>query len=605
MSVMTKVEARRESREDQVILATLAQAGEDVSRERLYLGSLAMSWGTNTAAIVAITKHQSRGHGPGITKDKVELLAELEQAQALVELSAAVVELSVTFPGLNLPSLQYLLVISQSQLLLTQCILPCTHPPTTPRVQESYLRDVEFGISLVGLLEVAKATVPSLTLQTLIELLREANVFFWPLARVSRYQMCRERDGEVPGITQQGSLQEGVSLVTKNKKKKEKTLEVKMPGSPRISLVGIQTPTVLCLKNDQIRKRVCDLMSSNTEPEVKMKKQSLPVKPGDISIRKESAKLIPIADIHAKIPQCQSKYTYYGNHDQILDSEDAEKEEDPLLYDDTGSLIMSERQSNIFNRIVNTVGTSQNNWQYCCQIFFTKFYNFVPTGSVKYEKDVLELYLKLQYFCKLKKNFLTNSYSNEELNKIRILLKYFWGNSTVICNHFSQRSHESVCKEMEKLQKMPQIFNCFLVSLRIIPTNLVKIEEKLLEHLQDEICALVAGDKTTVYLLPCSHSSIVCPHRSFPRVEEVSYHCNFNESILENEKLVSFLISVSESRLPGPQTRQYCGESLGSLVRNRKENVFRLPRKTLFKLNGMKRLRDAGFKMDTTDGLSV
>merc|ERR1712059_53051 len=112
---------------------------------------------------------------------------------------------------------------------------------------------------------------------------------------------------------------------------------------------GIQTPTVLCLKNDQNRKRSSDLANIKNEEEVKVKKEIVPVKSGDIFIRKETEKIIPIADIHARISQCESKYTYYGTHDQILDLKDAEQEEEPLLYDDTGSLLMSERQTNIFN----------------------------------------------------------------------------------------------------------------------------------------------------------------------------------------------------------------------------------------------------------------
>ena len=74
------------------------------------------------------------------------------------------------------------------------------------------------------------------------------------------------------------------------------------------------------------------------------------VKKGNLVVRKVTEKIIPIADIHARIPQCETKYTYYGTHDHILDDDEAGKEDEPLLYDDTGQLNLSQRQQEVLNR---------------------------------------------------------------------------------------------------------------------------------------------------------------------------------------------------------------------------------------------------------------
>ena len=323
------------------------------------------------------------------------------------------------------------------------------------------------------------------------------------------------------------------------------------------------------------------------------------VKKGNLVVRKVTEKIIPIADIHARIPQCETKYTYYGTHDHILDDDEAGKEDEPLLYDDTGQLNLSQRQQEVLNRLVATIGTGTNNWSYCCWIFFKKFHKFVPTGRTRYEKDVLEVYLKMQYFGSLKKVQRTNDFSREELNQIRILLKYFWGNSTVICNHFARRSYESVCKEMERMQRRSRLEDCFVISLRVRPLRLESTKEKLLEHLQEELSVLVVGDVGELYLLPCLHSSIVCPHRTFPKLPEIEFHCDFEaaERGEEQERFVSFLMAAANVQLSSVLARAFNGPSLASLIASHQKNLFRLPCNTLFRLNGAKRLRDAGFKM--------
>jgi len=522
---------------------------------------------------------------------------------------SVVIQLSVSFPGLNLACLNYLLAISTSFLLLVKCrSSPCTHPSGTVGLQVEHDRDAEFGVSISALFDIVASHLPSITLPHLSDLLRAANVFFWPLASVDQERLCM-----APTALAAASKPETPADVVRL----EKTGRRKMRGGKSgvlssgtgISLVGLHTPTVLWRSNLQARKRKLDIdqiatTELRTADQASTLESSNSGKTGNLLIRKVTEKMIPIADIHARIPQCETKYTYYGTHDHILDDDEAGKEEEPLLYDDTGRIKLSTRQQEVFNRLVATIGTGTNNWSYCCWIFFKKFHNFVPTGRTRYEKDVLEVYLKMQYFGSLKKVLRTNEFSREELNQIRILLKYFWGNSTVICNHFARRSHESVCKVMERMQRRSRLEECFVISVRVRPLRLQATEEKLLEQLQEEVSVLVAGDLGELYLLPCLHSSIVCPHRTFPRLPEITFHCDFEAAGREEdfdgeeqERFMSFLMEAANVQLSSVLARAYHGPTLSSLIRTHQRNLFRLPCNTLFRLNGAKRLRDAGFKM--------
>ena len=600
----------REQREDSVILEALAESTSSLSENssslaespsslaettssvgprcrRQYLRALEKVWKAGPGALEAMARHMD------ISQEEVKALLQEEENREQDE--AVVVELTVSFPGLNLPSLTYLLCVSLPSLLLTQCCPPCPHPSGLPTLRENHCREAQFGVSLSSLLEVCRASLPSLRLPHLTSLLREARVYFWPLARVSRALGMEPSRGE-----QSEGSQGEVRLVRGeggSRRRRVKGVRLGVGGSARISLVGLATPTVL-----STRKRGRDVEGVRTVDSLdKGEREEGPAaRPGDISIRKVTEALIPIADIHARIPHCSSKYSYYGSHSQILDPGEGEQCGEPLLYDSSGQLSLSEEQQLVLARLGATIGTGQNSWQYCCQVFFRKYPNFQPTGGTRFDKDVLEVYLKMQYFATLKKSLLTTRFSKDELSSIRILLKYFWANSTVICNHFSRRSHESVCKEMEKLQKLPQATDGFLVSLRLLPLHLAS-QEKELEQLQEEVWVLLLGDSREVHLLPCSHSSIVCPHRTFSHIQEVTFTFDLEAAVRGEEegRFRDFLLDTAEREAQG-EGREYRGESLGCLVARRREELYRLPGRTLAKLNGMKRLRDAGFK---TEGL--
>ena len=72
---------------------------------------------------------------------------------------------------------------------------------------------------------------------------------------------------------------------------------------------------------------VIDLVSDSDEPD-----------PISLEVRRESIDThIPIEEIHKNIPNCESKYPYYGTHDNILEGDDTEAEDVPLFYDETGT----------------------------------------------------------------------------------------------------------------------------------------------------------------------------------------------------------------------------------------------------------------------------
>ena len=586
---MSGVETKeaKELREDSAILATLRQVRAEEPSEQKFAGALYRCWGQNAKTTTALSAHLSR------SGEEVDaMLAGLDPGYLGLN---AVVELTVTFPGLNLASLRYIVVVSFSHVSISPCQSSCEHPDGATKLVEEHHRDAEFGINLAGLHAAIATSLPNVDIMHLSELLRASNVFFWPLVRVLPGRLVMEKV-QVGGAAPAGD--EAIRLVTSAKRRKLRG-KGSMEGAGGISLVGLKTPTVLW-RHQQTRRRKLQMDRGSCQAELRtadnVDSPEL-VRTNDVSIKKVMEKVIPIADIHARIPHCETKYTYYGTHDHIMKEEETGQEEEPLLYTDSGELQLSPNQLDVLHRLVATIGTSPNNWTYCCWIFFKKFHNFVATGTNKYEADVLEVYLKIQYFAILKKRLPLCPYSRGELEQIRILLKYFWANSTVICNHFGNRSPESVCKEMERLQKGPRLEGCFLVSLRIRPVELAGTEECLLEHLQQELSVLVAGTAEELHLLPCSHSSIVCPHRTFHRIPELLFHCDFDRAAEEEAAFQSFLLETANSQLPSIVTRRYSGPSLAAMVAARARDLYRLPCSTLFRLNGAKRLRDAGFKM--------
>ena len=595
--------AEQERREDYVILEALAaqtvRDGGEHQPWRKFAVALLRCWGNEETVLPTIALHLAS------TTEEVEHLVKMGEVRE--EEDSVVIQLSVNFPGLNLACLNYLVTISTSWLHLVQChSSPCSHPTGTVQLQVEYDREAEFGVNTAALFDIVATHLPSITLPLLSDLLRAAHVFFWPLATVDQARLWMEPTAPL-AASKPETPSEVVRLEKAGRRKmRAGKIVVNNSNSTGISLVGLHTPTLLWRGgNQQARKRKLDIDQIATT-EVRTADQTSTLesnnigKTGNLLIRKVTEeKMIPIADIHARIPQCETKYTYYGTHDHILDDDEAGKEEEPLFYDDTGKLNLSQRQQEVLNRLVATIGTGTNNWSYCCWIFFKKFHNFVPTGRTRYEKDVLEVYLKMQYFGSLKKVLRTNEFSKDELNQIRILLKYFWGNSTVICNHFGRRSHESVCKEMERMQRRSRLEECFIISIRIRPLQLQGSEEKLLEQLQEEVSLLVAGDVGQLYLLPCLHSSIVCPHRTFSRLPEITFHCDFEVATKgeEQERFMSFLMTAANVQLSSVLARAFHGPTLANLIKTHQRNLFRLPCNTLFRLNGAKRLRDAGFKM--------
>ena len=68
-------------------------------------------------------------------------------------------------------------------------------------------------------------------------------------------------------------------------------------------------------------------------------------------------------------------------------------------------------------------------------------------------------------------------------------------------------------------------------------------------------------------------------------------------SVYSAEAIFLFLMAAANVQLSSVLARAFNGPSLASLIASHQKNLFRLPCNTLFRLNGAKRLRDAGFKM--------
>ena len=593
-----------------------------VPKETLFLQALSKVWGKEMKALEAMTPHVASKE---LSSIQSSLKEGLDPENMFSHHSSAIIEIMVHFPGLNIVNQHYLACVSRSYFLISQCKtgLSCLHYQwfkSDARVEENYQIDSEFGISIQALYESSQSRVQDLTLPGLKAMLRSANVFFWPMSR-----MDPDNFSMVPAAsTIPPVLQAQTEKISPEKfvehKVEDKRIKLESVANQKISLVGLFKKSPLTVSrvgsdtsagNSTITKRkrivtnmeggtvfkknkveVIDLVTDTEEPD-----------PISLEVRRDSIDThIPIEDIHKNIPNCESKYPYYGTHDNILEDDDAEAEDVPLFYDDTGTFQLSTKQREIFNRIVKTIGTSPNNWKYCCQIFFRKFDKFIPMGQKTFEKDVLEVYLKMQYFASLKKSLKTVPFSNDELKQLKILSQSFWGNSNVVCNHFSDRSNESICKELDRIQKttdsrMKQ--NSIVISLRIIPNELKTVKEKRLVNLQREISCLICGDESALYILACNNSSIICPHRTWQKIPEVSYYCDFrNIDQEENKRFENFLQHQTSTPPLSCNILQhipYKSSSLSRLVQTGLKNVFTLPEQTLVKLNGMKRIKDANF----------
>ena len=178
--------AEQERREDCVILEALAAQvktfGADeggVNPRQLFAAALAHCWGEEEEALQVIALHLAT------TRDEVVKLIKEGEVDQLDD--SVVIELTINFPGLNLPRLNYVLAISTSWLLLVQCLnSPCNHPPGhTSQLLVEYDRDAEFGFSISPLFDIVSAALPSVTMPILSNLLRTAHIFFWPLAKVN------------------------------------------------------------------------------------------------------------------------------------------------------------------------------------------------------------------------------------------------------------------------------------------------------------------------------------------------------------------------------------------------------------------------------------
>eukprot|EP00092_Neocalanus_flemingeri_P018405 GFUD01019919.1.p1 GENE.GFUD01019919.1~~GFUD01019919.1.p1 ORF type:complete len:635 (+),score=119.44 GFUD01019919.1:66-1970(+) len=592
-----------------------------VPKETLFLLALSKVWGKEDTSVEAVTLHISSKDSETI---KTILQEGIDPDNTFSNHSFAVIEIMVHFPGLNIVNQHYLACISKSYFLISKCKtgLHCLHYQWFKshfRVEENYEMDSEFGIPIQALFDVAQSRIQDLTLFGLKTMLRNTNVFFWPMSRMDSDNFCMmPASSTIPPVLQAQAEKMSPEKFVKNRE--EKKIHLESVANQKISLVGLfkkPSLTISKVSSNSVnpvssiltkRKRVV----SNIDGGTVFKKNKIEVidlvtdseepEPISLEVRTDSMDIhIPIEDIHKNIPNCESKYPYYGTHDNILEDDQSEVLDVPLFYEDTGTFQLSSKQKEILNRIVKTIGTSPNNWKYCCQVFFKKFNKFIPTGKKTFEKDVLEVYLKMQYFASQRKNLKTVPYSKDELKQLKMLSKTFWGNSTVICNHFSDRSNESICKEMERIQKDPDSIkkcNSFVVSLRIIPKDLIQENTKRLENLQREISCLVCGDASGLYSLACSNSSIICPHRTFQKVSEVTYYCDFHKiTEAENKQFEQFLKLLAKD-LPISRDIQevpYKGAPLSVLVKTAMKNVFPLPVQTLVKLNGMKRLKDSNF----------
>lgn len=595
-----------------------------VPKETLFLQALSKVWGKEEKALEAMTTHIASKDLPTIQSSLQE---GLDSENTFSHHPSAIIEIMVHFPGLNIVNQHYLACVSKSYFLISRCKtgLSCLHYQwfkSDARVEENYQIDSEFGISIQTLYESLQSRVQDLTLPELKAMLRNANVFFWPMSRMDPDNFCMvPAAATIPPVLQAQTEKISPDKFLENNFE-DKRIKLESVANQKISLVGLfkkSSLTISRVGSDSSagnststvtkRKRIVTNMEGGTV----FKKSKIEVidlvtgseepDPIALEVRRDSVDThIPIEDIHKNIPNCESKYPYYGTHDNILEGDDAEAEDVPLFYDDTGTFQLSQKQKEIFNRIVKTIGTSPNNWKYCCQIFFKKFDKFIPMGQKTYEKDVLEVYLKMQYFASMKKSLRNVPFSNDELKQLKILSQSFWGNSNVVCNHFSDRSNESICKELDRIQKTTESRmkqSSLVVSLRIIPNELKAVSEKRLDNLQKEISCLICGDETALYILSCNNSSIICPHRTWQKIPEVSYYCDFRDiDQEENKRFENFIRDQATSHSFSPDILQYIpykSSSLSRLVQTGTKNVFTLPTQTLVKLNGMKRIKDANF----------
>lgn len=592
-----------------------------VPKETLFIIALSKVWGKEEKALEAMTLHIASKE---LSTIQSSLQEGLDPDSTFANHSIAIIEIMVHFPGLNIVNQHYLACISRSYFLISRCKtgLSCLHYQwfrSHARVEENYEIDSEFGISIQSLFESAQSRVQDLTMAGLKAMLRNANIFFWPMSRMDPDNFCMiPAAATIPPVLQAQTENLSPEKFQENKAE-EKRSKLESVANQKISLVGLfkkSSLTISRVRSDSTasssvtkRKRIV----TNVEGGTVFKKNKIEVidlvtdseeaDPISLEVRGDRVDThIPIEDIHKNIPNCESKYPYYGTHDNILEGDDAKAEDLPLFYDDTGTFQLSPKQKEIFNRIVKTIGSSPNNWKYCCQIFFKKFDKFIPMGQKTFEKDVLEVYLKMQYFASLKKSLRTFPFSTDELRQLKILSRSFWGNSNVVCNHFSDRSNESICKELDRIQKTTDSrtkSNSFVVSLRIIPNELKKENEKRLDNLQKEVSCLVCGDDSALYILPCNNSSIICPHRTWQKIPEVTYYCDFRQIGEEEnkrfEKFLRFQAFTPPYSRDILQNIPYRSSSLSRLVQTAMKTVFTLPTQTLVKLNGMKRIKDANF----------
>jgi hypothetical protein len=370
-----------------------------VPKETLFLLALSKVWGKEENAVEAMSLHISTKESAAI---KLTLQDGLDPGNTFSNHSFAVIEIMVHFPGLNIVNQHYLACISKSYFLISRCRtgLNCLHYQwfrSHSRVEENYQMDSEFGISIQSLFEVAQSRIQDLTLLGLKSMLRNANVFFWPMSRMDSDNFCMvPASATIPPVLQAQAEKLSPDKFLKNKD--EKKIKLESVANQKISLVGLFKKSSLTISKVSSEGPGCSTVTkrkriiTNAEGGTVFKKNKVEVidlvtdsdepDPISLEVRRESIDThIPIEEIHKNIPNCESKYPYYGTHDNILEGDDTEAEDVPLFYDETGTFQLSLKQKEIFNRIVKTIGTSPNNWKYCCQILFKKFKKFIPTGK--------------------------------------------------------------------------------------------------------------------------------------------------------------------------------------------------------------------------------
>ena len=181
--------------------------------------------------------------------------------------------------------------------------------------------DSEFGISIQCLFNVVQSRIQELTLLGLKSMLRNANVFFWPMSRMDSDNFCMvPASATIPPVLQAQTEKLSPHKFVKNKDEKKTNLE--SVANQKISLVGLFKKSSLTISRVSSEGAGCSTVTkrkriiTNTEGGTVFKKNKVEVidlvtdsdepDPISLEVRRESIDThIPIEDIHKNIPNCE------------------------------------------------------------------------------------------------------------------------------------------------------------------------------------------------------------------------------------------------------------------------------------------------------------